>query len=332
MPSDAPSRFEIAFDSRRLAFKRAIFHWRTKLTGDSRLSSYPFISGDGFRALARFRFDTTDDIEAAVTELKDGTLSGKYHGATFDVKNGDIIFVASPIIKDFFEKVHPNISNPYVLITHNGDANIDENLFKFIDKKIIRSFAQNVIVSHPKITPIPIGLENLCLYQNGIVSYFKAMQKRLKGRILASNGCAKKARIFYHFKIRTNPDKRQPALDYFSRNPLTETMENKLSPRLYLKKLSSHMFMASPPGNGEDCIRTWEAMYLGVVPIVKRSIGMDYFKSLELPMLVVDEWTDLDEFDESKLRYKYEKITREARTEALYMEYWIKEIMAACGK
>jgi hypothetical protein len=326
MKDEAPSRFELAFERRRLLAAKRVFDLKMRLRGDYHPSSYPFISGDGFRALARFRFDTIDDIEA-FTKRSDAE-------ATRSKKSGDIVFVASPIIKEFFERAHPRVSEPYILITHNGDTNIDESFLKFIDDRIIRWFAQNVLAEHPKLTPIPIGLEDLHYYQNGIVSHFKSMRRRIKmrpfkGRLPAENGRARKARIFYHFKVRTNSNERQPALDYFNRHPLAETMENKLSPRLYLKKLSSYMFTASPPGNGDDCHRTWEAMYLGVIPIVRRSTGTDYLKGLGLPMLVVDEWADLDGFDENKLKGIYEKTLRESRTEALYMDHWIREIKTA---
>lgn len=331
-----PSRFKIAFERRRLATKRAFFRLRTKITGDSRPSSNPFISGDGFRKLARFKFDSIGDIENAANPSIGGVASDlKKDDVTFEVDRGDVIFVASPIIKDFFEKAHPKISNPYILITHNGDTNIGKDLSGYIDGKIIRWFAQNVLVEHPKLTPIPIGLENLHYYQNGIVSLFRSTRRMIERRGSSDNadacdyGSSRKARILYHFKVRTNPNARQPALDYFSRHPLAETMENKLSPRFYQKKISSYMFVASPPGNGEDCIRTWEAMYLGVIPIVKRSVGIDYFKRLGLPMLVVDEWTDLDTFDENKLHTTYEKTMKEARTEALYVDHWTKLIAAA---
>jgi len=293
---------------------RALFCLRTKITGDPRPSSYPFVSGDGFRALARLRFDSIKDVEAATRD------------AAFTVNTGDIIFVTSSIVADFFEGVHPIISNPYILITHNGDTNIGKDLLRFIDDKIIRWFAQNVLAEHPKLTPIPIGLENLHHYQNGIISFFRAAQKRLEKLRPTNGGSARKARIFYNFKVRTNPKERQPAFDYLDRNRSAETVEDKLSPWLYLKKLSSYMFVASPPGNGADCHRTWEALYVGTVPIVKRSVGMDYFKGLGLPMLVIDEWEDLDAFDEEKLRAAYEETMNGARAQALSIDYWADRI------
>ncbi len=310
MSSDAHSRSEIAFERRRFAVKHALFSLRAKITSNYKPSSYPFVSGDGFRALARLRFDSIEDVEAASND------------ASFKVGKGDIVFVANSIVKDFFEKVHPDISDPYVLITHNGDDNVNEDYFRFIDSKIIRWFAQNVLVSHLKVTPIPIGLENLHYYQNGIISYFKAMRKKLEKNGSTNNDLERKARIFYHFKVRTNSGERQPAFDYFNRNQLAETIEDKLSPWLYLNKLSRYMFVASPPGNGVDCHRTWEALYLRTIPIVKDSPAMRSFTELGLPLWIVREWSELDGLAEDDLAQKYDILMKTADWEALNMDHW----------
>jgi hypothetical protein len=52
-------------------------------------------------------------------------------------------------------------------------------------------------------------------------------------------------------------------------------------------------FVLSPPGNGPDCHRTWEAIYSGAIPIVKRDFWP--FKTLSLPVLVVNDWNEVPE-------------------------------------
>ena len=47
----------------------------------------------------------------------------------------------------------------------------------------------------------------------------------------------------------------------------------------------------SPKGNGIDCHRTWECLYLGVIPIVEKSTHMSYFN--DLPILFVDNYNDI---------------------------------------
>eukprot|EP00581_Thalassiosira_minuscula_P011257 CAMPEP_0183725922 /NCGR_PEP_ID=MMETSP0737-20130205/21903_1 /TAXON_ID=385413 /ORGANISM="Thalassiosira miniscula, Strain CCMP1093" /LENGTH=356 /DNA_ID=CAMNT_0025957093 /DNA_START=32 /DNA_END=1099 /DNA_ORIENTATION=- len=52
-----------------------------------------------------------------------------------------------------------------------------------------------------------------------------------------------------------------------------------------------YKFMLSPRGVGLDCYRTWEALYLGMIPVVKTSTLDSMYQGL--PVLIVDEWSDL---------------------------------------
>ena len=303
------NRFVLALGHRCLSAKQALFRFRMKLTGNTRPSSYPYISGDSYRALADHIHDETASLLPE------------------NVRQGDIVFVANPRIFDYWKTFHPKISRPYILITNNGDENADRSLSLYIDDKIIRWYAQSVLIEHPKLIPAPVGLENLFRYQTGIgyqtgnVSFFRKMQKRLKRYPVT-----RKARIFYQFKVRTNPKARQPALDYWGRHAMAETIAHKLSPRLYLRKLSQYMFVVSPPGNSEDCHRSWEALYLGVVPIVKDCVATRSFAALGLPFWVVRDWHELDGLTENDLIQKYDTLMKMANWEPAYMDYWISQI------
>lgn len=70
----------------------------------------------------------------------------------------EIVYVNGDLIEEFFTFVHPQITAPYKLITHNSQHVIGTDNLIYIDNKIIRWFGQNVSVHHPKITPIPTGL------------------------------------------------------------------------------------------------------------------------------------------------------------------------------
>ena len=62
--------------------------------------------------------------------------------------------------------------------------------------------------------------------------------------------------------------------------------------RSYYRILSQFHFVLSPPGNGLDCFRTWDALAVGTVPIVKRQGPMDRMYD-KLPVLLVDKWDDV---------------------------------------
>ena len=52
-----------------------------------------------------------------------------------------------------------------------------------------------------------------------------------------------------------------------------------------------YAFVISPHGNGYDCHRTWEALILGCIPVVKTSPLDVLFK--DLPVLILKDWKEL---------------------------------------
>ena len=85
----------------------------------------------------------------------------------------------------------------------------------------------------------------------------------------------------------------------------------------YFQQLPSYKFVISPEGNGIDCHRTWEALYVGSIPIViKNNI---YNNWSDLPILQVSSYSDitqdlLDTF--IKQTYSYKKLS---------IDYWKNE-------
>ncbi len=284
-------------------FGRTCFKIKAKITGNSRPSSYPYISGDSFRKLADYIYEA---------------------GLSFDpktVKKGDIVFVCQEMLTDYFTKIHPSIESKYILICHNGDVTLDESIVKYVDDKVAHFFAQDLTVAHERITPIPIGIENLHFYIAGVVPFFNKLRKELKNKPQQ-----RKNRIFFNFSISTNPPERGPAREYFLTHPLMDTATRFMTPRRHSRVLSTYKFVASPPGHAIESCRTWEALYFGTVPIVKDFVAMRHFKSLGLPLWIVQDWKELEGLTESDLEKKYQEFVEQADLKALFMDFWIEEI------
>jgi hypothetical protein len=82
--------------------------------------------------------------------------------------------------------------------------------------------------------------------------------------------------------------------------------------------MKQSMFVLSPPGNGLDCHRTWEAMLLRVIPIVE-SNELDPLFS-DLPVLIVK---DLKAVDEELLHATLEQFAhKDFNMEKIFMQYW----------
>ncbi len=270
-----------------------------KQSKNNRPASLPYITGDGFRSIADHIYDETNK-----------TINLK------KIKDNDIIFVNRLFLDDFFSEIHPKIDNKYVLLTHNHYEPITKKYIEKIDEKITKWYSQNVLISHPKIVTIPLGIENLYYYQNGIIKYFNKFKKTKK----------QKNKILFGFNINTNPEERRPAYENIRKNNYAEKITGWPNPKEYLKLLSKYKFVLSPPGKGVDCIRTWEAMYLNVVPIVKRSKLTTYYEEIGLPIWVVEEWSELDNLNNELIQKKYNSLKNKFNNPAIHIDYWANEM------
>lgn len=278
----------------RVYIKRKI----TSILKIDRPTSYPYITGDGFRGFAQHFFDDISNMNPTA------------------VLNGDIVFARIDMLHSFFKKIDPQIRNEYILISHNADYTISEKEFgKYNKDKIIRWFSQNVKYTNHKITPVPIGITN-----HRYLDEIHALEKTLAS---TSQIIEKKNKMLILFRG-TNPIRTEV------RNVLsglkTVDVAGETAKQDYFKKISEYKFIISPEGNGPDCHRTWESMYLKSVPIVIRNTYTEYFEKIGLPIMLINEWKDLKNIDELFLKQKYEELKDRFNSPALHLDYWQKEI------
>lgn len=231
-----------------------------------RPSSYPFISGDGFRSMADHIYDETQKLNPDKVLKK------------------QVVFVKSDMLVDFFQNTHPKIQYKYILISHNSDENITEKYLSFIDDKIIHWFAQNLMIEHERLSVIPIGIENKYLHQHGLLDFFQNNNKQKE----------KKDRILFGFNIKTNPLIRNQALTELRSVSNADEILKPLDSHKYMNLLSEYKYVASPPGNGIDCIRTWEAIILGTIPICLNNKNTELFIKIGAPIVSVDSYKDAE--------------------------------------
>ena len=92
---------------------------------------------------------------------------------------------------------------------------------------------------------------------------------------------------------------------------------------IYRKKLANSYFVISPPGNGIDCHRTWEAFYHKTIPVLEKRFYL--FEHLNLPVFLVDNIEDFFKIDDVNKKEIYYSIINEYR-EQIYMDWWIRLI------
>lgn len=259
-----------------------------------RRPSYPLITGDGFRDSSDFIYDETN--------------------RSFDpskVNAGDIIFVKTDFIGEFFRNIHPRIPHPYVVITHNSDYAAPGGYREYLDDpKILAWFAQNAEgYKHKKLIPIPIGLENR-YNSNG-------NPQVVIDAINTFANCSKEITLYLNISIWTSYEERSLVYNMFCDAPYCYSSSRKGYVD-FLKDLSESMFVLCPRGNGLDCHRVWESLYMGAIPIVKSSAMDAAFE--ELPVLIINDWSEITE--EFLLKKYQEMSEKRYKMERIYMPYW----------
>tara|TARA_B100001093_G_scaffold267666_1_gene256007 strand:- start:2036 stop:3760 length:1725 start_codon:yes stop_codon:yes gene_type:complete len=88
----------------------------------------------------------------------------------------------------------------------------------------------------------------------------------------------------------------------------------------------NYKYILSPQGAGLDCHRTWEAIMIGIIPIVKSSSIDEIYN--ELPVLVIKDWNELSV---KLLNNKLEEINKcrgekMYNFERLYIKYWVNKM------
>ena len=81
---------------------------------------------------------------------------------------------------------------------------------------------------------------------------------------------------------------------------------------------SNYTFVLSPFGNGMDCHRTWEALILGSIPILKSKEFVKLFE--DLPVLFVEDWTQINQELLDNTIEKFKNMT--FNYDKLTLEYW----------
>ena len=252
--------------------------------------SAPFLSGDTYRSLADLEIIGPNDVKK--------------------MKEGDVVFLSAEKLTDFQNIILPKIDSTFSLITHHGDQSVTSDYLDIVSSpQLIHWFAQNNQLEHPKITAIPIGLEDSWRHNNGIVKDF------IKLRIKKEN---KIPRVLYGFNVETNKLVRSKAMEVLTQFELADRIET--NSRKYRKILNQYMFVASPEGNGIDCHRTWEALYLGTIPIV---VGQFYSQFDRFPGLILESWAELHRFNEQELvRIYEEKLVLLDEASFIWEDYW----------
>jgi hypothetical protein len=183
-------------------------------------------------------------------------------------------------VDSFFEHLKPN--NEFIIVTHNSDKHIDEKFLNYLnDDLLVKWYGQNIDLVHPKLISIPIGIANE-IWLHGDAT---------KVNHYINNNLEKDNLIYCGFQTWTNPTERDYCLTQINNKGINNSPH--IDFNSYLHGVSKSFFMISPKGNGVDCHRNWESIYLKTIPIITESINFTHYYN-DFPFLIIKDWSELD--------------------------------------
>jgi len=170
--------------------------------------------------------------------------------------------------------------------------------FPEIPNQVVKWFLVNCEVKDERLIPIPFGIfgNKKQLDNANLIDIRRQLSKERK-KLLYCNFqfyTTDRYRIFKYLKDRF-PDR--------------ITFKHECSFDEFLDDLATHKFVLCPTGNGYDCYRTLETIYMGAIPILEHKMGaVEPYLELAYPFLIMPS---LFAIDPVMLDTVYEKIINE---------------------
>jgi hypothetical protein len=283
----------------------------------------------------------------------------KMIGEICNMFDGMSIYVCTDALPYFFYEILPKINNTFYLVSGDSDATVpnggidiyrnpralEENICLEIlnHPKLIQWFSQNCIftnenvntttekvynvLTNSKICQLPIGLDYHTIsndpdkfwrdknegysvkYQEHILKKIRQTMKPFYERT---------HKIFVNMSIGDETCVRRKAINQIP-SELLVINADKMSRTRVWNEITNYTFALSPYGSGPDCHRHWEILCLGCIPII-RSFGSNQMFE-DLPVLIVNEWSDINEQLLEDTLNKFKKTN--FNYNKLSLQYWV---------
>ncbi len=197
------------------------------------------------------------------------------------IQQAKLVFVYTHSLSKFFEHAWPLLLYPFVLVTHNSDHPVTSEFSTYLDDpKILAWYGANMFLEHRKTKALPCGLANTQWPHGSLETVANTQIKPWESRT---------TEVYVNFDVSTNHVLRFPIAQSLPRALLPEGKKGHAE---YLADLANAKYVVSPPGNGFDTHRTYEALVMGCIPIVQDSVFFDHFPTL--PLCRISDWSKLD--------------------------------------
>lgn len=276
-------------------------------------------------------------------------------GVILDVmkKANKVVFIRMGSYKkvtdlDTFAKNLHTLKNPVILITSDGDRSVPSSYSKkTIDSilnsdKIVCWQTQNYdgSIIHPKLKHHPIGFNlhtSRWLINEDIPDKIKFMvSSRMNAKKISvmkdlRQGSPVTNRISDRILCDTHHARhhaRQRMYKMIKKNKLIDFTSKRQSFADITSEYNNYNFVLSPRGNGLDCHRTWELFLAGVIVITRTSSLDEMYTKHNLPVVILEDWDELNNDLENKLKRWYKKYKGRTSIKNIFpkltFDYWLK--------
>lgn len=179
---------------------------------------------------------------------------------------------------------------PFVLISSQGDFYTAPNYIAAKPANLVKWYTVGAETGYDWIEGIPLGLAdshyNSGVWDHGQWHLVEAERAKDVDRTELLHVC---------LCLGTNRDRKKAVdavMPWASVIAYQDFQKRPMNFQAYLEQLHRHKFTLAPPGGGMDCHRTWEALYLGTIPVCIRHSVYSWW-SHKLPHVLVDDWSQV---------------------------------------
>ncbi len=250
------------------------------------------------------------------------------------------IYVCTTALQHFCDYYLPNISQSFVLVSGDCDVTVPNDLtadsFETIISSpyLIRWYSQNCVISdNSKIVQMPIGLDYHTMSERTTHWGEKISPDNQEKMLIELQHSSQPTQLrqlkaYCNFQFTIHSSKygydRTDAIRCFP-GDLTYYEPHHVGREDSWNTQTKYAFVISPHGNGLDCHRTWEALCLGCIPIVKTSPLDPMYDGL--PVLILREWSECNvELLRTKLNVLAPLFDSSVFKEKISLKYWTERI------
>ena len=173
----------------------------------------------------------------------------------------------------------------FIIFTNLEDTPIDDFIIDRIPENVACISAVNAITHNDKVIPAPYGVQRRMNPQDNRIGSIEQYMDNLPSNPLT---------LLYVSHNESSNKERIGIKDLFYDKEWAEVNRQRAPYSVFLHNLANSKFMICPKGNGIDCHRNWEVLYMRRVPIMTRDSYLEVLFE-NYPVLFVDKYSDITE-------------------------------------